>query len=293
MNLAQLIFNSLETGSIYALAALGVVLIFRTSKTTNFAQGMIGTLNAYIAATILMKWDWNIWAVTIFAIGTAFITGIIIDTLIMRPAAKASAVSKQIITLGIIMVILGLIPFLFGINNLQLPHFIPVSPDTKLALFGASLNYNSIFTISLSLVLMGFLFWFLKYTRWGLAIRVTASNEVTSRLMGVPTKSVTMISWATAAMFGTLAAIYLAPGGSVNPNMLVDIQVNAFFACVIGGFGTFYGPVFAGFMLATIKNLSLAYVSDEWGHVLVYILILVFLYFKPYGLFGKKTVKKV
>ncbi len=133
----------------------------------------------------------------------------------------------------------------------------------------------------------------LKYTRWGLAVRVTASNEVTSRLMGVPTKNVTMISWATAAMFGTLAAIYLAPNGSVNPTMMVDIQVNAFFACTLGGFGSFYGPVVAAFILALSKNLSLAYVSDEWGHVIVYILILIFLFFKPYGLFGKKSVQKV
>lgn len=293
MNFVQLFFNSLETGSVYALAALGIVLIFRTSRTTNFAQGMIGTLNAYVAATLFMKWGWSIWSATLVAILSAFITGIIIDTIIIRPAAKASAVSKQIITLGLIMVILGLLPFLFGIDNMQLPRFIPITDSTKYSVLGASINANAIFTITLSLSLMGFLFWFLKYTRWGLAIRVTASNEVTSRLMGVPTKNVTMISWATAAMFGTLAAIYLAPSGSVNPTMLTDIQVNAFFACVLGGFGSFYGPVIAAFILALTKNVSLAYVSDQWGHVVVYLLILLFLFFKPYGLFGKKTVKKV
>jgi len=121
MNFVQLFINSMETGSIYALAALGIVLIFRTSRTTNFAQGMIGTLNAYVAATLFMRFGWNIWLVTIVAVLTAFITGILIDTIIIRPAAKASAVSKQIITLGLIMVILGILPFIFGIDNLQLP----------------------------------------------------------------------------------------------------------------------------------------------------------------------------
>lgn len=293
MNIVQLFINSMETGSIYALAALGIVLIFKTSKTTNFAQGMIGTLNAYVAATLFMNQGWSIWVVTIIAVITAFITGILIDTLIIRPAAKASAVSKQIITLGLIMVILGILPFIFGIDNLQLARFIPITDTTKLSFLGASLSLNTVFTIALSLALMGFLFWFLKYTKWGLAIRVTASNEVTSKLMGVPTKNVTMISWATAAMFGTLAAIYLAPSGSVNPSMMTDIQVNAFFACVLGGFGTFYGPVAAAFILAFSKNLSLAYVSDQWGHVFVYIAILVFLSIKPFGLFGKKSIQKV
>src|SRR6056297_1591533 len=102
-DLFNIIFNSLETGSVYALAALGIVLIFRTSKTTNFAQGMIGTFNAYIAAYVMLSSGWSIWLVALVAMATAFLTGIIIDTFIIRPASKVSPISKQIITLGIIM----------------------------------------------------------------------------------------------------------------------------------------------------------------------------------------------
>lgn len=289
----NLFFRSLETGSVYALAALGIVLIFRTSKTTNFAQGVIGTLNAYVAASVLMHWDWNIWVASIVAMITAFITGIIIDTFIIRPASKVSPISKQIITLGLIMVIIGILPMLFGVDPLRMPRFIEITPDTMVNVFGSTISYNAIFVILLSVSLMGFLFWFLQYTKWGLAIRVTASNEVTSRLMGVPTKQVTMMSWATAAMFGTLAAIIIAPQGSVNATMMTDVQVNAFFACVLGGFGSFYGPVVGAYIIAFTKSGAQYYISDEWGNVIVYVLILVFLFFKPYGIFGKKDVKKV
>lgn len=289
-----LFFRSLETGSFYALAALGIVLIFRTSSTTNFAQGSIGTLNAYVAASLLIKWEWtNIWAVALIAMVTAFVTGIVIDTLIIRPASKVSAVSKQIITLGLIMVIIGLIPMIFGVDPLRMPRFIPINPDTLIKIGGTVLTHNTIFVILLSVSLMGFLFWFLKYTKWGLAVRVTASNEVTSRLMGIPTKRVTMASWATAAALGTLAALIIAPQASVNVIMMSDVQVNAFFACVLGGFGTFHGPVIGAYIIAFSKNNAQYYISDVWGNVIIYMMILVFLFFKPFGLFGKKPVSKV
>ena len=191
------------------------------------------------------------------------------------------------------MVITGLIPMLFGIEQLNLPKFFPVVPATQVDIFGALISYNALFIIGLSISLLGFLFWFLQYTKWGLAIRTTASNEITSRLMGVPTKTVTMGSWAVAAIFGTLAAIIIAPTITVNSGMMIDVQVNAFFACVLGGFGTFYGAVIGAYVIAFSKSTAQFYVSSEWGNVIVYLLILLVLFFKPNGLFGKKKQKKV
>lgn len=289
----QLLFRSLETGSVYALAALGVVLIFRTSEGANFAQGAIGTLNAFVAAVILMKWDWSIWAVVPVAIVTSIITGFIIDTVFIRPANRVGAMGKQIITLGLIIVILGIIPWLFGVEPLPLPQFIPYSETASVNIFGAAIGYNSFFIIGLSLFLMGGAFMFIQFTDWGLAIRVTASNEVTSRLMGVPTKNVTLMSWATAAVFGTLAAIIVAPTTAVDINMMGSVQTAAFFACVLGGFQTFYGPVIAAYMIAFASNMTAYYVTSTWNTVVVYAAILIFLFFKPVGLIGKKLVRKV
>lgn len=289
----QLLFRSLETGSVYALAALGIILIYRTSKTTNFAQGSIGTLNAFVAATLLMKWGWSIWAVVPAAMITAVITGFIIDTVFIRPANKVGNVGKQIITLGLIIVIIGIIPWLFGVEPIPLPQFIPYSPTTTISILGATIGYNSFFTIGVSLLLMGAVFLFIQFTDWGLAIRVTASDEITSRLMGVPTKSVTMISWATAATFGTLAAIIVAPQTQVDINMMSSIQVSAFFACVLGGFQTFYGPVIGAYVIAFANNMTSYYITSTWSTVIVYVLILIFLFFKPVGIIGKKLIKKV
>jgi branched-chain amino acid transport system permease protein len=289
----QLIFRSLETGSVYALASLGIILIFRTSKATNFAQGSIGTLNAFVAAMLLSKWGWSIWAVVPAAMVTAILTGFIIDTFFIRPANRVGSVGKQIITLGLIIVILGIIPWLFGVEPIPLPQFIPFSESTTIEILGATIGYNSFFTIGLSILLMVIAFVFIQFTDWGLAIRVTASNEITSRLMGVPTKRVTMMSWATAAAFGTLAAIIVAPATQVDINMMSSIQVNAFFACVLGGFQTFYGPVIGAYLIALSKNFTSYYITSTWSTALVYLVILMFLFVKPVGIIGKKQIRKV
>lgn len=294
--LLQLIFRSLETGSVYALASLGIILIYRTSKTTNFAQGSIGTLNAFVAASLLVSWGWSIWAVVPVSMVTAVITGFLIDTIFIRPANKVGGVGKQIITLGLIIVILGIIPWIFGVEPIPLPQFFPYSSETAINILGASIGLNSFFVIGLSLVLMIAAFLFIQFTDWGLAIRVTASNEVTSRLMGVPTKQVTMFSWAVAAAFGTLAAIIIAPQTSVDINMMSTVQVNAFFACVLGGFQTFYGPVIGAYLIALGKNLTSYYLNAElqpWSTAIVYVLILIFLFIRPVGIIGKKQTRKV
>lgn len=286
----RILFNSLQTGSVFALAALGIVLIFRTSKTTNFAQGIIGTFNAYVAATLLLNQGSSIWVAALVALLTAFLTGVIIDRLIMRQAKKATGMTKPILTLGIIMILVGLIPFLYGVQFLTLPSFIP---SGSWLIAGINLRFNTLFVIGLSVILMAILFWFIQYTKWGLATRVTAADETTSQLMGVPTDRITMISWAVAAMLGTLSALFIAPSVGVQPNMMLNVQISAFFAGTLGGFSTFFGPVVGAYLIAFMINFTGFYVSDIWGNVVVYSFILVFLYFKPYGLFGKKPTKKV
>lgn len=289
----ELFFRSLETGSVFALATMGIVLIFRTSKTTNFAQGVIGTFHAFVAATLVIRFGYSIWVALPIALTTAFLMGLLIDLVVIRPARKVSPVAKQIITLGLIMIILGLIPILFGVDPLNLPRFIPRTEATTLTFFGATVTHNLLLVNAISMALLVFVFWFLMKTRWGLAIRVTASSETTSRLMGIPTKSITMGSWAVAAMFATLAAIIIAPNASVNALMMTDVQVSAFFAAVLGGFTSFIGPVIGAYIIAFARTLSLYYISSEWGNVIVYLIILVFLFVKPYGLLGKKPIKKV
>lgn len=286
----QVILRSLETGSIYALAALGIIIVYRTSNVTNFSQGVIGMFNAFVVTYLFGSSGLPLWLSIIGGVLSAIVMGILIDILIIRHTKKVSPVAKQIITLGLLMIILGVTPIFFGVDPLRLPKLIQ-NGDVKL--MGASVSYNGLFNIVFGLAVMATLFFILQKTKWGLAVRTTASNEHTAKLMGVPTKTVTMGAWAVAAVLGVLSGVMVAPMTSVTLNLMDEIQINALIACVLGGFQTFYGPVLAAYIIGISRNLLLYYFSSIWGGQILYILILLFLVFRPYGLIGKKIVKKV
>jgi len=286
----QLIFSGLEMGSIFALAALGIIIIFRTSKATNFAQGSIGMFNAFVATNFMINYGLPAWLAAIVGMISAFITGIVIDLVVIRRAKKANIVSKQIITFGLILVLMGIAPMMFGSIPLNFPRFITTG---AFDIGGASLTHNGLLNILLGLAIMGILFYFLQYTKWGLAVRVTSSNEQTARLMGVPTSLVTMGAWAIAASLGTLSALMLAPMTRVEVVMMETVQINALIAGVLGGFQTFHGPVLAAYLIALSRNLIQFYISSAWGEPILYGLILFFIVIRPNGLIGKKIVKKV
>jgi branched-chain amino acid transport system permease protein len=286
----RLVFSGLETGSFYALAALGIIIIFRTSVTTNFAQGVIGMFNAYAATWFLRNWGVSTLGALLLGILTAILLGILIDLIIIRRTKKVDAVGKQIITMGLILIISGLTPMLFGTHSRTFGRLIQ---SGSVQLGGFKLQHNSILNIVLVLSILGVLFFILQKTKWGLGVRVTAASEPTARLMGVPTGQITMAVWAIAAALSTLAALLLAPNNNVNPLMMNSVQVNAFIALVFGGFQTFYGAVVGSYIIAVTSNLLKFYVSDIWGEPLLYTAVLAFLLIRPNGLFGKKYIKKV
>ncbi len=290
----EIILRSLEYGSIYALAALSIILIFRTSNITNFAQGVLGMFNTYVVAKAVQSFNIPIYFAVFIGMASALLLGFIIDFVVIRRANHISPVSKQIITLGLISIILGIAPMVFGVYDMSLPKFIP---NGSLSLLGASISYNALLNISLGFVIMTLMFYILQKTKWGLAVRTTASNERTARLMGVPTKTVTMIAWRVAGALSVLAGVMTAPFSNVSLTFMNDVQVIALLACVLGGFQTFYGPVVGAYIIAIGSNLLQFYMKTPpgtiWGKPLLYILILVFLVVRPFGLFGKRTVKKV
>lgn len=286
----QVILRSLETGSIYALAALGIIIVYRTSNVTNFSQGVIGMFNAFVVTYLFTSLGAPLWMGVIGGAISAVIMGFLIDIVIIRHTKKVSPVGKQIITLGLMMIILGVTPLFFGVDPLSIPRLIN-SGDLKF--LGASISYNGLFNIIFGLAVMSSLFYVLQKTKWGLAVRTTASNEYTAKLMGVPTKNVTMGAWAAAAVLGVLSGVMVAPMTSVTLNLMDEVQINALIACVLGGFQTFYGPVLGAYIIGISRNLLMFYGSSVWGGQILYIIILVFLVFRPQGLIGKKIVKKV
>lgn len=286
----QVILRSLETGSIYALAALSIIIIFRTSNIVNFSQGVVAMFNTFVVTYLFNTMGINIWLAVAGGIVSAIAIGLLIDLVIIRHTKKVHPEAKQIITLGMIMIVLGIAPLIFGVDPLRLPKLIE---NGNLSILGADISYNGIFNILFGLFVMGALFFILQKTKIGLAVRATASNEYTAKLMGVPTKTVTLGAWAVAGVLGVLSGVMTAPMTSVTLNLMDEVQLNGLVAIVLGGFQTFYGPVVGAYIIGIGRNLLLYYGSSVWGGQILYILILAFLVIRPYGLFGKKIIKKV
>lgn len=286
----QNIVGGIETGSMYALAAMGLVLIYQTSKIINFAQGTLGMFNAFVCSMFAIKMGLPLPIAVIVALIVALTIGVGIDFIVMRRAKKITGLGKEIITLGLIMIFQGLAPMLFGTNPLSFSKFINAS---ALDIGGVKILPNSLLTIGVGCGIMLILFYFLQYTKWGLAVRVTASNPTTAKLMGVPTSLVSMGSWAMATFLGCLAALMVAPLTNVTVSMMDSIHLNSFIAAVLGGFQTFYGPVIGAFIIGITNNLIAYYLSSKWALAILYGFILLFVIIRPNGLFGKKTVKKV
>lgn len=290
--LIGIVLRSIEYGSFYALSALSIILVYKTSYTTNFAQATLGMFNTYLVATMIYKFGWSLYAALPIGILSAIIIGILIDVIIIRRAKDASPVSKQIITLGLISVFLGIAPLIFGVYNLNMPKFIEKG---KLSILGASISYNAVFNIVLGMTVMIGMFTIIQRTKLGLAIRTTASNPVTARLMGVPTKTITMFAWSVAGVLSLLSGVMTAPYSSVSLTFMNDVQITAFLAAVVGGFSSFHGPVICAYVISILMNLLQVYLpaGTIWGKPILYIILLLVMYFKPYGVFGTKIVKKV
>lgn len=286
----QLLIRSLETGSVYALATLGIIIIFRTSNTVHFAQGTMGMFCTYVTAFTLMKTGLPVYLAAVAGIAVAILLGILVDFLVIRRATKVSPVAKQILTLGLLMVCLGVTPMIFGVDLMKLPKTIE---NGAITVGSASLSYNGLLNIVLGLVIMLGLFYVLQKTKLGLALRATASNETTARMLGIPSKNVTMFAWAFAGVLGCLSGVMIAPSTTVTLTLMDNVQMNAMVACVLGGFQTFYGPVLGAYILGIMKNFMIYYVSSVWGEQLLYLFVFIFMVFRPNGLIGKAPVKKV
>jgi len=285
----QLVLRSLETGSIYALATLGIIIVYRTNFMINFAQGTMGMFGAYIVTFLFGNTGLPLTVCILLGIIAGILIGFVVDFVIIRRTKKVSNSGKEIITLGMMMVFLGICPMFFGVDPLRLPKLIE---EGSLSIGSANITFNGLFNIVFGLGVTVALFLILQKTKLGLAIRTTASSERTARLMGVPTKLVTLFSWALAMVLGTLAGVMVAPATSVTTGLMDAVQVGAFIACVLGGFQTFYGPVIGAYIIAVVSNL-LNYVNSTWGTQIMYVIIILFIVIRPVGLVGKKTVKKV
>lgn len=296
------LFGSIVPMCITALVTMAITLIFKTSFTTNFAQGVISAFGAYVVSSALTKLGLSLWLSLPVGMLASMLIAIAVDVLIFRNGRYVNALGKQIITMGLISLVVGIIPLIFGLSD---PAFKSFATGTITITLNdgstATITKNSLVCLALAVSVIAVIFILLRFSKWGLSVRATASNEYVAGMMGINTHVVTAISWGLAGALGALAATINASSGTVvSGYFMTNYQVYAFLAGILGGFSTFYGPVIAALMIPLANNLVQYIVNvlgkpelTGWSMVIVYAIALVIIFFKPQGIFGKKIARKV
>ena len=289
---------------VLVLATFAITLIFKTSTTTNFAQGSVAVLGCYVGTSYYLQGKVPLWVGVIIGIVCGVLAGVFIDAVIFRRGRHVNLAGKQIITMGLVSVIANLIPMIyFYVDIPHIPSF-TTAPDIRLNIGGGTLNItaHSLICLAITVVVLTILFLLLRFSKWGLGVRTTASNEYVAQMMGVNTHIITAATWGIAGGIGALAAaMYVGGPGMMNgPFFMTEFQVNAFLAGILGGFATFGGPIAAAVIIpfaTTFIGLFASIDGLEWlteyDVTIIYFIILFAILLKPNGLFGKRIAKKV
>ena len=289
---AQQIAAGIREGSVYAGLALALVIIYRSTRVINFAQGEMATFTTFIAWS-LMNQGLSFWAAFPIVLAIAFAGGVAVERLIIRPVENASVLTIVIITLGLALLLNGLMSMIWGGQNRQFQG--PFSTRT-IDLGGVPISVQDIGIVVTSLALVALLALFFRYTKLGLALRAAAVNRESSRLVGVRVSWMLALGWGIAAVLGAAAGMMIAPVVFLDPNMMQTILLYAFAAAVLGGLDSPLGAVVGGILLGVTITLLGRYV-DFIGSTLklpaALLLILVLLLVRPGGLFGKVAVRRV
>jgi len=288
----QYLAAGLSTGSIYALVALGLVLIYRSTRILNFAHGDITTAGTFVAFTLLsINLPFALASVVAILFGAVLAMAFYFCVLVPAQRREATQLGQIILTLGLGLILQGLVAYFGGTVPQAFPF--PLS-DVKLYHLGEVI----ISQLSLGTFVIGLLACFLFYllvqkTRIGLAMRATSENLPAAQTMGIPTRKVLAFSWGMAALLGVIAGLFLAPALLLDPFFMLEPFLKGFAAAILGGLNSLPGAIVGGLILGVAESLAGGFISVAFKNTLAFIIIILVLLFRPEGLLGKEFKERV
>jgi branched-chain amino acid transport system permease protein len=289
---AQQLAAGIRSGAVYAGLALAIVIIYRSTRVINFAQGEMATFSTFVCWS-LMNHGLSFWAAFPIVLAIAFLGGVTIERTLIRPVENASVLTIVIVTLGLALVLNGLMSLIWG--GATRPFDGPFSTRT-VDVAGVPISIQDVGIVVVSFVLVGLLALFFRYTKVGLGLRAAALNPASSRLVGVRVGWMLALGWGLAAVLGAVSGMMIAPVLFLDPNMMQTILLYAFAAAVLGGLDSPLGAVVGGILLGVVMTMLERYVGFIGSTLklpVALLLILVLLLVRPGGLFGHVAVRRV
>jgi branched-chain amino acid transport system permease protein len=288
----QYVISGLSTGSIYALVALGLALIYRSTRILNFAHGDITTAGTFFAFVLLgLNLPYGL------AFSFALLFGALLAMLfyfcVLVPAQRreATQLGQIILTLGLGLILQGLVARLGGTEIQSFPF--PLS-DTRIYRFGGVVvSQLSLGTLLAGLVASLLFYLLVQKTRLGLAMRATSENLPAAQTMGIPTRRILALSWGLAAMLGVLAGLFLAPSLLLDPFFMLEPFLKGFAAAILGGLNSLPGAIIGGLILGVAESLAGGFVSIAFKNTFAFLVIILVLLVRPEGLLGKEFKERI
>jgi branched-chain amino acid transport system permease protein len=287
--LVHVVVSGLATGSIYALMALALVIIYNATRTLNFAQGEMLMMSTFAAWAAQRALGLPLAASLVVAVVAAGAMAWAIERVLIRRAVSATHWDVLIITLGLSLILRAVAGLVFTHDEFPFPSFFDARP---LALGPVRLAPVSLGIIGASLSLMAALYALFSWTRLGRAMRAVAQNERAARLMGISVERVHATSWVLAGVVGAVAGVLVAPVVFLSSKMGL-VVINGFTAAVIGGFGSMPGAVAGGMLLGVIENLAPLYLPSSIRYSVPFLVLIAILLVRPAGLLGRVEQRKV
>ena len=290
----QLVVTGLAQGMVYALIAIGFVIILKCSEVFNIAQGHFVLIGGYLGYTFLVTFGLPIWAALGLAIVTATLMGLLIERLILRPLLGEPVLAVIMATIALSTILGGLATLLWGA---EYKAYHGLLPTITLKVGAISIPSESLIGLIVSIATVTILMLFFRYTKIGLAMRATAEDLQVVQSVGIRATTVYAVSWVIACIVGVIGGILL--GGVSGANMeLAEIGLKAFAVVLLGGVNSIGGAIVGGIILGMLENVAAGYLDPllpggGLAKVFPFIVMIIVLIFRPYGLFGLSRIERI
>jgi branched-chain amino acid transport system permease protein len=289
----QLLFSGLMTGGVYALVALGFVVVWKSTSVFNFAQGEILMVSAYICWALLVQVGLPLWATFIVTFVVAACLGLTVERFALRPMIGQPLLAAMMITLALIAVLDGLVTIIWGSRQEVLPDFFPRAP---LHLGSVMISQQLLVAFIIAIGLFFAFVLFFRRSKFGLAMRATAEDHQVTRSMGIKVSNSFAMAWVVACIVAAVGGILLGSVNGVNMN-LGFLGLKAFPVVILGGLDSIPGAIIAGLIVGILEKLATGYIDPFVGggfaEIFPFIILLFVLLVRPYGLFGQERIERI
>ena len=292
----QLVVSGVVVGSIYALSALGFVLIYKSSRVLNIAHGQIIAGGAFIVYALTVWAGVPIILSFLASMVITFFLAMSVERIFLRRLIGEPIISVIMVTIGLMSIIDGVIYFTpFGSRNYSFPEFLPSTP---LSMGGVSISWTQLVGVIITFVFIGLFSWFFKKSTVGISMRAVSDDQFASMSVGISVPRVFGLAWATAGLSAAAAGGIIGNITGLNFETLQAFGITVFPVVILGGLDSILGAVVAGIIMGIIQQFASGYLDGNWGlngtaEVLPYIILLIILLFKPHGLFGIHEIERV